>query len=106
MVDMVYISRVRNIRKRDGRIVEFDQSKIVSAIYRAAASVGIDKKKLARELAGRVTEELNTKFGEQKIPTVEDVQDVAERILMEAGETEIAKSYILYRQKRREIRET
>ncbi|OGD46957.1 ribonucleoside-diphosphate reductase, adenosylcobalamin-dependent [Candidatus Bathyarchaeota archaeon RBG_16_48_13] len=103
---MVYISRVRNIRKRDGRIVEFDQSKIVSAIYRAAASVGIDKKKLARELAGRVTEELNTKFGEQKIPTVEDVQDVAERILMEAGETEIAKSYILYRQKRREIRET
>ena len=103
---MVDISKVKNIRKRDGRIVEFDQNKIVNAIYRAAASVGIDKKKLAKDLASRVTEELNTKFDDQNIPTVEDVQNVVEKVLMEAGETEIAKSYILYRQKRREIRET
>lgn len=103
---MVDISNVKSIRKRDGRIVEFDQSKIVNAIYRAAASVGIDKKKLARDLASKVTMELNAKFSYENIPTVEDVQDVAEKVLMEAGETEVAKSYILYRQKRREIRET
>ena len=104
---MVDIMQVSKIRKRDGRIVEFDEANIVNAIYRAATSVGIHNKKLAKDLASRVSEELNKKFDdEQNIATVENVQDIVEKILMDAGQTEIAKSYILYRQKRREIRET
>jgi len=103
---MSNIMKVSKVRKRDGRVVEFDQAKIVGAIYKAATSVGIDNKKLALELANRVSEELNKRFSEQNIPTVEDVQDTVEKTLMDTGESEIAKSYILYREKRREIRET
>ncbi len=91
------------IRKRDGRIVEFDRDKITTAIYKAILSVGVDDAKvLAGKLANRVVEELE---GEHiPVPSVEDVQDVVERVLIRAGLDKVAKAYILYRQHRADVR--
>ena len=93
---------VSKIRKRDGRVVEFDQSKIAEAILKAANSVGGKDKKLAKELSEKVIEQLDS-LGKDT-PTVEEIQDTVERVLIEAGHASTAKSYILYRQQRAEVR--
>jgi ribonucleoside-diphosphate reductase alpha chain len=93
------------IRKRDGRIVEFDQEKITVAIYKAAESVGGRDRRLAQQLSDTVVKDLRKKFNSQHIPTVEEVQDIVEKVLIESGHAKTAKSYILHRQKRRDIRE-
>ncbi|MEM3061586.1 MAG: vitamin B12-dependent ribonucleotide reductase [Candidatus Bathyarchaeia archaeon] len=93
------------IRKRDGRIVEFDKEKITSAIFKAAQAVGGSDRKRAEELADMVVEVLEKRFGRGDIPSVEDVQDIVEKVLIEEGHARTAKAYILYRQKRKEIRE-
>jgi ribonucleoside-diphosphate reductase alpha chain len=93
------------IRKRDGRIVEFDQEKITVAIYKAAESVGGRDRGLAQQLSDTVVKDLGKKFNNQHIPTVEEVQDIVEKVLIESGHAKTAKSYILHRQKRRDIRE-
>jgi len=96
--------RIRKIRKRDGRIVDFDPQKIANAISKAFAAVKKENGETARRLAGEVVKVIEEKF-EGKIPTVEDVQDVVERILIKEGYAEVAKAYILYRHKRAELRE-
>jgi len=93
------------IRKRDGRIVDFDREKITVAIYKAAESVGGKDRSLAEELSSKVIEYLNKNFDDKHVPTVEEVQDTVEKILIENGHAKTAKSYILYRQKRKDIRE-
>nr|MDO8135823.1 ATP cone domain-containing protein [Candidatus Njordarchaeum guaymaensis] len=93
------------IRKRDGRIADFDQEKITAAIYKAAESVGGKDRSLAEKLSRRVVEELSKNFNEKHIPSVEEVQDIVEKVLIENGHAKTAKSYILYRQKRKDIRE-
>ncbi len=93
------------IRKRDGRIVDFDQEKITVAIYKAAESVGGRDRELAQQLSDTVVKDLGEKFDSQHIPTVEEVQDIVEKVLIESGHAKTAKSYILHRQKRRDIRE-
>jgi len=99
-------STISKIRKRDGRIVEFDQEKITRAIYKAAESVGGHDRELAQQLSNKVVEELKKRFDDQHIPTVEEVQDIVEKALIENGHAKTAKSYILYRQKRKDIRES
>jgi len=93
------------ICKRDGRIVDFDQEKITIAIYKAAESVGGQDRQLAQRLSDIVVKDLGDKFNSQRIPTVEEVQDTVEKILIKNGHAKTAKSYILHRQKRRDIRE-
>ncbi len=93
------------IRKRDGRIVDFDQEKITNAIFKAAKAVGGSNYELARELSRKVVEILNEKYGEDGIPSVEEVQDIVEKVLIEEGHAKTAKAYILYRKKRTELRE-
>ncbi len=93
---------VTQIRKRDGRTVPFDKNKVVDAIFKAAGSVGGKNYKLAVKLSDSVEEELGKK---DEIPTVEDVQDAVEKVLIEDGHAKTAKAYILWRQKRAEIRE-
>src|SRR3989304_8381305 len=99
------VSKVTKIRKRNGQILDFDQAKIVEAIWRAAQSVGGKDRGLALQLSSQVVELANKQFSSDKIPTVEDIQDLVERVLMEQGHSKTAKAYILYRQKRAEIRE-
>ena len=91
------------ITKRDGTDVPFDRSKIVEAIYLAARSVGTDDRNLAETLTARVCSRLARKALEGQ-PGVEDIQDTVEQVLMDAGHGRIAKSYILYRERRRRVR--
>jgi len=96
---------ITKIRKRDGRIVDFDQEKIANAIFKAAVAVGGEDRKLAEELSSKVVAILEERFDRHTIPSVEEVQDAVEKVLIENGHARTAKAYILYRQKRKEIRE-
>lgn len=97
----------QEIRKRDGRVVLYDQSKIADAIWKATRAVGSPDRGLAGELAQRVETYLAAAAAEKTAAelTVESVQDAVERILIEVGLTKVAKAYILYRQKHAELRD-
>ncbi len=91
------------IKKRDGRMVTFNIEKIANAIYKAAESVGQEDQEESLRLAGRVVDLLLEK--KLEVPTVEEIQDCVERVLIEEGMAETAKSYILYRSDRTRARE-
>jgi ribonucleoside-diphosphate reductase alpha chain len=95
---------VKKIRKRDSRIVDFDSAKITEALWKAAKAVGIEDKALAVKLSKQVVAQLEKQLKPKEIPTVEQVQDLVEKTLIEKGQANMAKAYILYRQKRTEIR--
>ncbi|WEU40208.1 MAG: vitamin B12-dependent ribonucleotide reductase [Candidatus Odinarchaeum yellowstonii] len=95
---------ITKIIKRDGREVPFDQSKITNAIFKAMQAVGEGDYLLAQRLSDKVVEILEKSF-KTRIPHVEDVQDIVELVLIEEGQAKTAKAYILYRQKRKELRE-
>ncbi len=95
---------VRKIVKRDGRVVEFRSSKITVAIQKALESVGEGDKRLSENLSKEVVKRVALDF-KDKTPSVEDVQDIVERVLIENKHSEAAKAYILYREKRSELRE-
>ena len=94
-----------SVKKRDGRVVDFDQDKITIAIYKAAKAVGGSDRKTAKKLSNQVVKILDEKFKNHEVPTVEEIQDAVEKVLIENGHAKTAKAYILYRQKRKEIRE-
>ncbi|MCG0278259.1 MAG: ribonucleoside triphosphate reductase, partial [Thermanaeromonas sp.] len=94
----------KKIIKRDGRVVDFDQERIINAIFKAAKAVGGQDRRLACELANQVTELIAQKFTD-RLPTVEDVQDLVEKVLIENGHARTAKAYILYRQQHAEWRD-
>lgn len=96
----------RNVKKRDGSIVAFNEDKIRYAIERAAFEVRQDKKAAATVAAQVTAAVLKTVAARYKgrVPSVEAIQDTIEKALMEAGYAEIARAYILYRQRRTEIR--
>lgn len=97
--------KILRIRKRDGRIVEFVPEKITNAIFKAAQAVGGHDKKIAEDLASKVITILEYKFGPKEIPTVEEAQDVVEKVLIKNGHAKTAKAYILHRQQHAKIRE-
>ena len=92
------------IKKRDGRMADFDESKITEAIFKAAKAVGGADKQLAMELTLDVLKFLKQKFN-GGVFSVEDVQDAVEKILIEKGHAKTAKAYILYRDKRTRMRD-
>lgn len=98
-------SAITSITKRDGRRVDFDPDKIVEAIYKATEAADEPSHTLAVELAQKVISVLDKQFA-KNIPQVEDIQDIVERILIESGQANIAKKYIIYREKRKELRES
>ncbi len=91
------------ITKRDGRIVDFNQEKIITAIFKAAQAVGQPDVELVKALADRVVRILEQRFSATS-PAVEEIQDVVEEVLISSGEAKIGKAYILYRQKRTDLR--
>ena len=97
--------KIRKVIKRDGRIVPFDKTRIEIAIWKAMKAVGVGTREHAAKLANQVVEILEREFGERKIPHVEEIQDVVEKVLVKNGLYEVAKAYILYRQRRSELRE-
>jgi len=92
------------IRKRDGRIVNFDQKRITSAILKALTAAEQANGGLAKGLSDSVVSLVSERFV-GKFPHVEDVQDIVEEVLVKNGYVGVAKAYILYRQKRTEVRE-
>jgi ribonucleoside-diphosphate reductase alpha chain len=97
------MSVLTKIIKRDGRVVDFNQDKIAAAIGKAAQAVGQRDPALPKLLAVRVVVLLEQRFA-GKTPTVEEIQDVVEEVLIASGEAKMSKAYILYRQKRTELR--
>lgn len=96
---------IQQIRKRDGRLVPFNEQKIVNAIYRALAAVGQNDLEQAQKVAKRAGNILRAVYKSGHVPTVENVQDVVETTLMDEGFKEAAKAYILYRAQHQKIRE-
>ncbi|MEM2995319.1 MAG: ribonucleoside triphosphate reductase [Candidatus Bathyarchaeia archaeon] len=93
------------VRKRDGRLEAFDQERITNAIWKAAKAVGGKDRELAKKLSDQVVAELLKRFGEEGVPTVEEIQDIVEKILIENGHARTAKAYILYRKQHQDLRE-
>jgi hypothetical protein len=98
------IGRITRVRKRDGRLVDFDETKIADAIHKAGCAVGRDDRFLAEELAGVVTLFLEKRF-KGTVPGIEEIQDMVEKVLIETGHAQMAKAYILYRDRRARARE-
>ena len=92
------------ILKRDGSTQKFEQEKITNAIYKAAVACGGSDINTARDLSQQVVE-IADKIYHDKIPTVEQVQDIVEKVLIENRHAKVAKAYILYREKRTAARQ-
>jgi len=99
------IFKIAKIKKRDGRIVDFDQKKITQAIFKAITATNQGDGKKSEKLSARVVGLLEQRFNKEEIPTVEQIQDIVEEVLISEGLVETAKAYILYREQRRKIRE-
>ena len=95
---------ITKIRKRDGREVPFNVEKIANAIFKAAQSVGGNNYEESLELAYQVCTYLEEQY-KNEVPTVEQVQDAVEKVLVESGHAKTAKKYILYRSERTKVRE-
>ena len=94
---------IKKVKKRDGRIVDFDQERITNAIFAAAREVGGRDRRIAERLSNEVVKILEEKYANQ-IPSVEDIQDIVEKVLIERGHARTAKAYILYRKQHEELR--
>jgi len=99
---------VAQVRKRDGRIVPFDRERIANAIFKAAQAVDHkDGRRVAERITCDVVATLERDFfGQGRVPSVEEIQDLVEAALIENGYVHMAKSYILYREQRAQVRET
>ena len=93
------------IFKRNGAKSPFNPQKITSAVYKASLAVGQADWKKSEELTKEILKRLEHKRKKGTVPTVEEVQDVVEKVLIEKGLAKVAKAYILYRQHRAEIRQ-
>jgi hypothetical protein len=98
--------RIQRVRKRDGREVPYDRRKIESAVARAEAAAGNPLPGFPGEITDVVERLLERRFPDPAlaIPGIEDVQDLVERALVEMGAAAVAKTFILYREKRAQVR--
>ena len=93
---------ITHIVKRDGRVVNFDPEKITFAVLRAAVAVGGRDRETAEAVTREVAERLEKQHNDRRsdrneYPTVEEVQDAVEKVLIERGHARTAKAYIVYR---------
>jgi len=97
---------ITKIIKRSGEISDFDQTKITEAIFKAAEAVGLEHpEKLANKLTEEVLQRISKKFHYHSIPAVEEIQDIVEETLIINRQIKMAKSYILYRDQHRQLRD-
>jgi ribonucleoside-triphosphate reductase len=92
------------IKKRDGRLVKFNADKITSAIQKAGAATGEFDLATARKLTIKVLN-LSEKLFDDKIMTVEEIQDIVEEVLLSSPYRRTAKAYIIYRDQHARLRE-
>jgi anaerobic ribonucleoside-triphosphate reductase len=93
------------VRKRDGKLEPFDPERITLAIWKAANAVGGSDRQQAKKLTEDILSELKNRFGEDGCPTVEEIQDLVEKMLIKNGHAQTAKAYILYRKQHQDMRE-
>lgn len=94
------MAKIEQVVKRTGAVVPFKKERITNAIYRAAVAVGGRDRSIAEGLAAQVVDMLKEATPPGHIPTVEEIQDVVEKVLIENGHARTAKAYILYRDER------
>jgi len=99
------VHALSRIKKRDGQISDFVQDKITEAIYKAMKANDMPDRQVAQKISDIATYVLEDKWGGYAIPSVEQIQDIVEMVLMKQGYHEIAKSYIVYRERHKDIRE-
>jgi len=98
-------NHIERIQKRDGRVVLFEQGKIEEAVHKAIIATNQGNGPESKRVANKVLSLANRRFKKGETPTVEQMQDIVEEVLMLEGFVETAKAYILYREQRRSIRE-
>ncbi|MDH3764387.1 MAG: adenosylcobalamin-dependent ribonucleoside-diphosphate reductase [Nitrosopumilus sp.] len=97
---------INEIRKRSGTVTAFNKDKISNAIFRALAATSKADRGLADQLADKVVDKLVEQgFTISRTPSVEDIQDIVESTLIDSGNSDIAKAYIVYRHERRKLRD-
>ncbi len=96
---------IQQVIKRNGEIVAFDASKIKKAVFKALTASGQGDGKLSEKICAKVVKFLERRFKGDEIPTIEQIQDIVEEVLILEDLTATAKAYILYREQRRKIRE-
>ena len=96
---------INRVQKRDGRLVPFEKQKIVNAIWKAAQAVGGKDYENVLELADKVAEIADTIYPGNEIVTVEEIQDLVEKVLVKDGHYKTAKAYILYRNQHQLMRQ-
>ncbi len=97
---------INEIRKRSGAVTAFNKDKISNAIYQALAATSKADRGIADKLAEDVVNKLVEQgFTSSRVPTVEDIQDIVESTLIDSGNSNIAKAYIVYRHERRKLRD-
>jgi len=95
---------VKKVRKRDGRLADFDLNRIRDAIHKAMIAVKAGDGHLADSLSKKILQTLSTRF-QNKIPSVEDIQDIVLKTLSGPTLKKVAKAYGTYRKVREELRE-
>jgi uridine kinase len=99
------MTQITHVVKRSGAVVPFNPDRIANAIYRAAVAVGGRDRARAEWLAGEVVRQLAQNCAVGHNPTIEEIQDMVEKVLIENGHASVAKAYILYRDERARRRE-
>jgi ribonucleoside-triphosphate reductase len=102
---MMMVKGISRIKKRDGTVVDFNQDKITKAIAKAMESQGTVDPSSAKTTSDIAAFMIEEKFGGYTVPSVEQIQDIVEMVLMKQGYLDVAKNYILYREKHKGIRE-
>ena len=91
------MTQISQVKKRSGDVVPFDQHRIYSAISKAFASVGNNNIILVQKISDQVVNVMNNKFAGKGIPSVEEIQDIVETLLITNNLPQIAKNFIVYR---------
>lgn len=94
------MAEIKSVVKRSGSVVPFTPERITNAIYRAAVAVGGRDRATAENLSRQVVRMLEESLPGGRPPTIEEIQDVVEKVLIENGHAKVAKAYILYRDER------
>jgi ribonucleoside-triphosphate reductase (formate) len=98
--------KIEQIRKREGDVVPFHPEKITEAVFKAVRASGEGDRSIAERVAEQVVSILGITCRDGRIPTVEEVQDLVEKVLIDLGHAGVAKAYILYREKHANLRES
>ncbi len=93
------------VLKRDSKLEPFDQERITNAVWKAAKAVGGKDREQAKRISDQVVADLKSRYGEDGVPTVEEIQDTVEKMIIENGHAQTAKAFILYRKQHQDMRE-